>query len=77
MPQPASAPGYKPRSSTNDLKEVIEENLEELFRIYDDKYRSDYGPMHKRVRELMEGTTRCGDPHFGFLDPQAMLRTVR
>ena len=55
MPQEASTPGYKPRSSTNDLKEVIEENLEKLFGIYEDKYRSD--TMGPPPRGIIAGTS--------------------
>jgi hypothetical protein len=67
MPQAASTLGYKPRSSTNDLKEIIEDSLEELLRIWDDRYRDTYGPLHPRVKNLLEAFLRCGDPHFGFL----------
>ncbi len=64
---PACGSGYTPRSSTNDLKDIIEDHLEDFFRVYDERFRSTYGPMHPRVRELFEAFLRCGDPHFGFL----------
>ena len=64
---PACGTGYTPRSSTNDLRDIIEDHLEELSRVYDGRLRSTYGPMHPRVRDLMAAYARCGDPHFGFL----------
>ena len=70
MPTPgaaATSPGYRPRSSTNDLKEIVEDALEELLRVYDERFRSTYGPLHPRVKELLERFTRCGDLHFGFV----------
>ena len=69
MPTALSTPaqGYVPRCATNDLKDIIEDWLEELVRVYDDKFLSSYGPFHPRVKELLERYVRCGDPHFGFL----------
>lgn len=64
------APGhthYRPRAATNDLEEIIEDHSEELFRLYDERFLSLYGPLHPRVKELMHSFLRCGDPHFGFL----------
>ena len=49
------------------LKEIVEDHLEELLRVYDARFRSTYGPFHPRVKDLLERFTRCGDPHFGFL----------
>jgi hypothetical protein len=63
----APARGYRPRSATNDLKEIVEDCLEELVRVYDERFRSVYGPLHPRIPELLDRFTRCGDPHFGFL----------
>ncbi len=62
-----SPPRYQPRSSTNDLKDLVEEQLEELLRVWNDQFASSYGPLHPRVRELLERFVRCGDLHFGFL----------
>ncbi len=68
MSLPATAQaGYRPRAATNDLKEIVEDHLEELFGVYDERFRSLYGPLHPRVKELLESFLRCGDPHFGFL----------
>ena len=64
---PPCGTAYTPRSSTNDLKHIIEDHLEELFRVYDERFAQSYGPLHPRVRDLMEAYLRCGDPHFGFL----------
>ncbi len=65
-PAPALIPGYVPRGWSNPLKEIIEDYYEELFSIWDERFRSDYGPLHPRLRDLFERFARCGDPHFGF-----------
>ena len=44
-----------------------ERTVEELLRVYDERFARAYGPLHPRVRDLMEACLRCGDPHFGFL----------
>ncbi len=68
MPLPADGhPGYRPRAPTNDLKDIVEDHLEELLRVYDERFRNTYGPMHPRVKDCLESFIRCGDPHFGFL----------
>ncbi len=64
---PCGTGGYTPRSYTNRLKDILEENIEELFRVYDERFARTYGSLHPRVRDLMEAYVRCGDPHFGFL----------
>ena len=71
------APRYRPRAASNALKEIVEDALDDLLRLWEERYLKDHGPLPTRVRGLMEAFVRCGDPHFGFLDPQAMLRTVR
>ncbi len=38
-------PAYRPRSSTNDLKTIVEENPEMLRRVWDDRFRKKYGPL--------------------------------
>jgi transposase-like zinc-binding protein/putative transposase len=67
MPQAAAQAGYQPRSSTNPLKEIVEEHLEELFQRWEARFAADLGPLHPRVKKLFESFTRCGDLHFGFL----------
>ena len=62
-----SAPRYRPRSASNALKEIVEDSLEDLLRLWDERFLKDHGPLHPRVRDLMEAFVRCGDPHFGFL----------
>ena len=70
-------PRYRPRSASNALKDIVEDSLEELLSSWEERFAKEYGPLHPRVKKLLESFTRCGDLHFGFLDPQAMLRTVR
>ena len=69
MPGTAStqAAGYRPRSSSNALKEIVEDHLEDLFRVWDERFRERFGPLPGRIRELFERFVRCGDLHFGFL----------
>lgn len=66
MPQAlaAPAPGYRPRSSTNAFKQIVEDHLDELVRSWDDRFRARFGPLHPRVQELLERFVRCGDLHF-------------
>ena len=60
-------PRYRPRAPTNPLKEIVEDHLEEMLEVYDERFFSTYGPLHPRVRDLFESFLRCGDLHFGFL----------
>ena len=63
----AAVPGYHPRPATNDLKEIVEDAMEELLRGWDARFRDTYGPLHPRVKQLFESFIRCGDLHFGFV----------
>ena len=63
----AQAPRYVPRPATNDLKEIVEDGLEELLRDWDTRFRDTYGALHPRVKDLLEAFIRCGDLHFGFV----------
>ncbi len=56
-----------PRAPCNTLKDIVEAHLEELPRVYDDRFRNQYGPLHPRVIDLYERFLQCGDFHFGFL----------
>ncbi|MGH7378114.1 MAG: hypothetical protein ACREKK_11915 [Candidatus Methylomirabilales bacterium] len=68
LPLPAeAAPRYQPRAASNPLKEIVEDSLEELFRVWDERYEKIYGPLHRRVQKILEAFLRCGDLHFGFL----------
>ncbi len=69
MPAPPAeaAHGYRPRPASNDLKEIVENHLEELLRVWEGRFRKDHGPLHPRLKKLFEAFVRCGDPHFGFL----------
>ena len=69
---PGEAPRYLPRPAHNQLKAIVEDSMEELFRVWDDRFPERYGPLPARVRELLERFLECGDPHFGF----ARLRCV-
>jgi hypothetical protein len=51
---PGVASGYRPRSPQNDLKEIVEDSLEELFCVWDARFRESYGGLPPRVRELLE-----------------------
>ena len=56
---------YIPRAPRNTLKDIVEAHLEELERVYDDRFRNQYGPLHPRVIDLYQRFLRCGDFHFG------------
>ena len=49
---PDLCPRYRPRAPTNPLKEIVEDHLEELLEVYDERFFSTYGPLHPRVGEL-------------------------
>jgi hypothetical protein len=57
------ATSYRPRSATNDLKEVVEDHMGELFQLYDERFSDQFGPIHRRVRVLFERFIRSGDLH--------------
>ena len=65
MVQALGVPQYVPRSPSNTLKQIVEDHLEDLKRVYDDRFAKTYGPLSPRVIELFERFTRCADPHFG------------
>mgnify|MGYP001605988630 FL=1 len=67
LPQAASSPGYRPRAASNPFKEIVNDHIDELFRVWDERFRAEHGSLHKRVRDLADAFLRCGDPHFGFL----------
>ena len=58
---------YRPRAASNPLKEIVEDSLDGFFRVYDEQYAKDHGPLHRRVKDLFSAFTRCGDLHFGFV----------
>ena len=66
-PPDAAQGQYRPRPTTDDLKEIVEHSMEELFRTWDARFRDTYGFLHPSMRARFEKFTRCGDPHFGFL----------
>ncbi len=62
-----AATGYRPRPASNLLKEIVEENLEALLRVWDERFRDTHGPLQRRVRTVLDDFLRCGDVHFGFV----------
>ncbi len=62
-----AALGYRPRSASNSLKEIVEDSLDELIQSWETRFAKDFGPLHPRVKKLFESFTRCGDLHFGFV----------
>ncbi len=60
----AATPGYRPRSYTNDLKDIIEDCLDELVNVWDERFRETYGPLPSCVVDLLRRYVRCGDPHY-------------
>jgi hypothetical protein len=82
LPLGEASTGYRPRPTTNDLKEIVEDSLEGLFPVWDERFRKNYGPLHPRVKDLFESYLRCGDLHFGFLrlrcsNPDCSRKTER
>ena len=66
-PVPTSAPCFRPRPASNQLKELVGDCLDDLLRVWDERFRDTLGQLHPRVRAVLERFLRCGDPHFGFL----------
>ena len=50
---PGAAPRYRPRPASNQLKEIVEDSMEELFRVWDERFRESYGSLPARVRDLL------------------------
>ena len=70
MPQSqaaAAAALYRPRPASNQLKDLVEDQLEVLLRVWDERFRETSGPLYRRARTVLEGFLRCGDFHFGFV----------
>ena len=59
----AAAAGYRPRPAQNQLKEIVEEKLEALLRHGDERFRDTYGPLHRRVRTVLEDFLALLVPH--------------
>jgi hypothetical protein len=64
---PGAASRYQPRPASNQLKEIVGDAMEELFQVWDERFRENYGALPRRVRELLERFLECGDPHYGFV----------
>lgn len=39
----------------------MEDSIEELFRVWEDRFFKELGPLHPRVRDQCEAFLRCGD----------------
>lgn len=58
---------YRPRRpERTDLHQVVRENLEPFFEIYDEQFLDQNGPLSARARRTLEGYTRCGILSEGF-----------
>ena len=64
---PAAGPCYRPRPASNQLKEIVEDSMEELFRVWDERFRDQYGALPARVQALLSRFFECGDLHYGFV----------
>jgi Transposase zinc-binding domain/Putative transposase len=53
-----------PRASS--LYALVEDYYEEFERVYDDRYRQQYGPWRSVIGEVMRKYLECGDLHRGF-----------
>jgi hypothetical protein len=67
MVQALGQPRYIPQGSTNALKQIVDDHLEELKSVYDERFARSHGPLTPRVLDLFERFVRCANPHFGFL----------
>ncbi|MFN0060514.1 MAG: transposase zinc-binding domain-containing protein [Planctomycetota bacterium] len=67
MVQALGQPRYLPRAPTNALKLIVEDHLEDLKLVYDERFARRCGPLTPRVLDLFARFLRCGDPHFGFI----------
>ena len=85
MPQSQAAAAavlYRPRPASNQLKDLVEDQLEVLLRVWDERFRETSGPLYRRARTVLEGFLRCGDFHFGFVrlkccNPKCPKKTER
>ena len=41
------------KAITNALKEIVEDHLEELLHVYDERFRSNCGPFYPRVKKCI------------------------
>ncbi len=53
---PGVASGYRPRSAQYDLKEIVEDSLEELFCVWDARFRESYGGLPPRSGNSWRGS---------------------
>ncbi len=47
---PATEPRYRPRPAKNQLKQIVEDSLEDLLRVWDERFR-EWDPPWKRPRK--------------------------
>lgn len=73
----ALAGSYRPRSYTNDLKEIVADHLDEPVRVWDERFASDFGPLHPRVKDLFEGFRRIpGHSMVAYFDVSTTSRST-
>jgi hypothetical protein len=57
---------YRPRDPrASPLYQLIEEHLEELRSVYDERFAPTYGPWQEYWTTVIENFRRCGDLHYG------------
>ncbi len=59
---PLGLPRYAPRPAANVLKRIVDEHLEDLKLIHEERFARTHGPLSSRVIDLFERFLRCGDP---------------
>ena len=58
---------YLPRSPRkNRYYRLVEDNYEQLERVWDQKYQQKYGYWRPYVTDVIYKFLDCGDPHLGF-----------
>jgi hypothetical protein len=63
----APAGVYQPRNPrAGALYGLVEDYYEEFERVYDDRYRQQYGPWRPVIGEVLRKYLECGDLHRGF-----------
>ena len=56
---PLGLPRYTPRPATNVLKRIIDEHLEDLKLVHDERFARTHGPLSPRVIDLFVRFLKC------------------